>query len=326
MLDVLQELGFDPEDVLARGGFDPALFEDPDNLLPYQARSRLLSHCVATTGCRHFGLLVGQQDGLHSLGLLGLLVKYSPDVGTALDNLVRYFHLNVRGASIALERANDIALLSYQIHESGSDAEDQVGDGAVAATYNILRELCGPDWKPTEVWFLHRKPISIEPWERFFKSYLRFDAEQNAVIFHASWLRRQLPDVHRDVRLAVQKQVDLLAIRHRNNFPEQVRTLLRATLVSGQANAEHIAALFSMHPRTMARRLKVFGIGFQDLLDETRYELARQLLHDSSVSINQIALILQYADSRAFIRAFRRWSGTTPARWRSMSLERQALS
>jgi len=96
---VLESLGADPAEVLAEAGFDLALFDSPDNRIAFAARTRLVNHCAASTGCRHFGLLIGQPIGLDSLGLLGLLVKYSPDVRTALSSLVRHQHLHVRGAT-----------------------------------------------------------------------------------------------------------------------------------------------------------------------------------------------------------------------------------
>ena len=130
-------------------------------------------------------------------------------------------------------------------------------------------------------------------------------------------LQPRLPESHADLRFSLQRQIDSLASRLSDNFPEKVRTVLRATLASGDSSAERVAAVFSMHPRTLYRRLKAFGIGYRQLVDETRFELAQQQLRDSNASISQIALMLQYADSRAFIRAFRRWSGTTPARWRA---------
>ena len=33
--------------------------------------------------------------------------------------------------------------------------------------------------------------------------------------------------------------------------------------------------------------------------------------------VRQVADVLNYADAAAFTRAFHRWSGTTPARWRA---------
>jgi AraC-like DNA-binding protein len=54
-------------------------------------------------------------------------------------------------------------------------------------------------------------------------------------------------------------------------------------------------------------------------VDETRFEIAQQMLRDSAMEVGQIAELLDYAGVSAFTRAFRRWSGTTPAAWRAES-------
>ncbi len=314
---VLRSLGAIPAEILKEAGFDLKLFDDPENQISYAARGRLVSHCVARTGCQHFGLLVGQQGGLHSLGLMGLLVKYSPDVGTALRSLVRYLHLHVRGARTTLAAGGNSAMLSYEIHQPGVEATDQVGDGAVALMFNVMRALCGPDWKPVEARFAHRKPADVAPFRQFFRAPLRFDAGENALVFSADWLNRHLSDTDPQLHRLLQKQIDALELRHDDNFPEQVRSVLRTALVTGHAKADQVAALFSMHSRTLSRRLADFGTRFQGLADEGRFEIARQMLDNSAMELSQIAALLDYANASAFTRAFRRWSGTTPARWRA---------
>jgi AraC-like DNA-binding protein len=302
---------------MAEAGLDLKLFDDPDNLIAYAARSRLLSRCVATTGCEHFGLLVGQRGSLSSLGLVGFLVQHSSDVGTALRNLVRYLHLHVRGAATTLSAHGRLALLGYEIHEPQVEATDQVGDAAIATAFNILRALCGPGWKPFEVLLAHRKPRDVDPFRRFFRAPLRFDAEQNAVVFSATWLTHRVSGADPELRRLLQKQIDALEVRHHDDFPEQLRSVLRTALLTGHGTADQIAALFSMHRRTLSRRLNTFGINFQDLVDEGRFEIARQMLEDSAMRVSEIAASLEYADASAFTRAFRRWSGTTPAVWRT---------
>jgi AraC-like DNA-binding protein len=314
--NVLRSLGAEPCALLAEVGVDPALFDDPDNLITYIARSQLINACVARTGCLHFGLLVGQHGGLHDLGLLGLLVKYSPDVETALHSLVHYFHLHARGAGVTLEVHDNVATLGYAIHVPQSVATDQIGDGALAFQYNILAALCGPGWKPLEVRFAHRKPDDIGPFRRFFKAPLAFDAEQNALVFSAEWLNRPLPGDDPALRRLLLRQVDALAVRHAQDLPGQVRAVLRNALLTGQASADQVAALFSMHSRTLNRRLNAFGTSFQQLVDACSLEIAQQMLESSAMEVRQIALALGYADPSAFTRAFRRWSGTTPAQWR----------
>jgi AraC-like DNA-binding protein len=313
---VLRSLGANPAELLAEAGFDLKLFDDPDNRISYAARSHLLAHCVARTGCQHLGLLVGQQAGLQSLGMVGLLVKYSPDVGTALRNLVRCMHLHVRGAVTNLETDGDTAILSYEIYQPGVEATDQVGDGAVAGLFNIMRTLCGPDWKPVEVQFAHRKPDTVGAFRSFFQAPILFDAEQNAVVFAANWLNLRLPETNPEQHRLLQKQIDVLEDIYGDDLPGQVRSVLRTALLTGHARSDQVAALFSIHSRTLTRRLKDFGTSFQELLDEGRFEIARQMLDDTRMEVSQIALVLDYADASAFTRAFRRWSGATPTQWR----------
>jgi len=315
--EVLENLGADPAEVLAEAGFERALFNDPDNLISFVARTRLVNRCAARTGCRHFGLLVGERISLDSLGLVGLLVKYSPDVGTALRSLVRYLHLHVHGATTSLQTGDRNATLSYAIYEPHVEATDHIGAGAVAMLFNILRTLCGPDWKPVEIQFAHRRPENTAPYRRYFRAPLIFDVEQYAVVFAADWLNRSLPGADQSLHHLLQRQIDALEARHGDDFPEQVRSILRSALVTGHGKADQVAALFSIHARTLNRRLEVFGTGFRELVDEGRFEIARQMLEDSAMQVSQIAAMLDYADASAFTRAFRRWSGTTPARWRA---------
>jgi AraC-like DNA-binding protein len=92
--------------------------------------------------------------------------------------------------------------------------------------------------------------------------------------------------------------------------------------MNGRANADQVAAMFGIHARTLNRRLNSFGVGFQQLVDETRFEIARQMLEHSAKEVGDIAELLDYATPGVFTRAFRRWSGTTPGRWRSSTQRR----
>ena len=317
---VLRSLGADPAEVLAEAGVDLKLFDDPDNRISYAARGHLLAHCAARTGCPHLGLLVGQQAGLQSLGLVGLLVKYSSDVRTALRTLTRFLHLHVRGAVSSLEMEGNRAIFTYEVYHPGTDGTDQVGDGAVAAIFNIMKTLCGPIWKPSEVRFAHRKPDDVRPYRSFFKAPLVFDTKLNAVVFTADWLNQPVSRADPDLQQLLREQVNALELRFGDDLPGQVRSVLRSALLTDHAGSQQVAELFSMHSRTLRRRLNDCGTSFQELLDEGRFEIARQMLQDTGMEVSQISEALGYADASTFIRAFRRWSGSTPARWRTERL------
>lgn len=314
---VLKSFGEEPNEVLIEAGIDPRLFDDPGNLITYAARDRLLKHGVARTGCQHFGLLVGQRMSLPSFGLLGLLMKSSETAGKAIQSIVDNLHIHSQGAVMKLRVSDDLAVVTYDAFEPGLEATDQTGDGAVATIFNFLRDLCGPEFKPIEASFAHRKPADIEPFRKFFRAPIYFDAEHYALIFSPDWLDVCPPSADKDFQELLQKQIDGLITKHSLEFPEQVRSVLRSALMTGHCSEEQVATLFSMHSHTLSRRLEAFGTGFHELVDECRFEIARQMLENTSLSIGHITTSLGYSSASAFARAFRRWSGTTPSRWRA---------
>ena len=313
---VIRSLGADPAQVLAEAGFDIGLLDDPNKQITFSERSRLIARCAALTSCPHFGLLVGQQGGLHALGLVGLLVEHAPDLETGLRSLVRYFHHHLRGAALDLVVDGGLAEFSYTIYQPGTEGTDQIGDGAIAGAVNIMRELCGTDWVPNEVLLAHRRPANVGPYRKFFRAPILFNAERNAITFPASLLTRQLAEREPIIRRLLKEKIDALEAQFHHDFPEQVRRILRTALLTDKTSLEEIAGLFSMTPRTLDRRLKAHGLSFQDLVDEGRYEIARQALLDTDMNLVHVAALLDYADTSSFVRAFRRWCGLTPMQWR----------
>lgn len=324
LVPVLQDLGFDAGQVLSEAGFDVSLFDDPDNWMSFPARNRCIARAVERTGCRHLGLLVGQRNDLRSLGLIGLLAKYSPDAGTALRSLVRHFDLHARGAVLTLGAQGRIATFGFESFVPAVEANDQVEDAALASAFNILRALCGPGWSATEVRFAHRKPDDVRPFRAFFGAPLLFDDEQNAVVFQSHWLQHRLPEADPDLHALLATRVESLQGPCGERFPDQVRGILRTALLTEHGSADHIAAVLSMHSRTLNRRLAVAGTSFRKLVEESRFAIACQLLKDTDANVNHVATVLNYADSSAFTRAFRRWAGTTPVAWRHDQLQQSA--
>ena len=149
---ILQELGHDPEPIFASAGFKPAQFADPDTEISYVAASRLLTHCVAVTGSRHFGLQLGTRAGPSSLGVAGFILQSAPDVGTALRGLVQHLDLHDQGGVPTLHISGDTTHLGYDIFLSGiGGGRAGIYDISIAVGCNIMRSLCGKGWNPIEV-------------------------------------------------------------------------------------------------------------------------------------------------------------------------------
>ena len=317
MPELLRELGADPAAILATVGLDAERFRDPDHLIPFVTMGRLLNVCAQQTRCLHFGLLVGQRAGGESLGLVGHLMQSAPDVGSALRSLILHFHLHDRGGIPALTVCNGVATLAYGIYQPAVEGIGQIHDGAIAIGFNVMRSLCGAAWAPTEVLLARSKPADVTPYRRFFGVLPRFDAEHAALVFPAAWLERRLHGADSRLCQMLETQVAALEAQGRGDLVNQLRRVLRSLLTSSGGSLHQVAELLSIHRRTLNRRLKERGTTFKALVEEARFEIARQFLEETGMPITGIAAALDYADSSAFTRAFRRWSGTTPAEWRS---------
>ncbi len=119
-------------------------------------------------------------------------------------------------------------------------------------------------------------------------------------------LKHRLPGIDDELRRLLQRQIESLERRHGDDFPAQVRSVLHTALMTGHAKADQVAALFGMHSRTLNRRLNAFGVAFQQLVDESRFEIARQMLEYSAIEVGQIS------DSARLRRARRVHAGVSP--------------
>lgn len=313
---LLQEYGLDPGKILFEAGVEPHLIEDPDKIIPFATMGKLISVCATKTGCGHFGLLVGQRGGASSLGTVGLLIRQACDAGSALDDLVRYLHLHDRGAVPRLDVSGDMATLAYTISDPLLEGADQIADGAMAVALNIMRGLCGSNWIPSEVHLPHRKPAYAAPLQRFFHAPIRFDKKEAALVFHAKVLQQPLAGADADLHRHLLNYVQQFDAAPDAGAVDQMRRVLRTLVLNHQSSAEQLAQLFAVHRRTLNRRLRRQGTAFHLLLEETRFELASQMMRETSIPLAQIAALLNYSEASAFTRAFRRWSGMTPTAWR----------
>ena len=102
----------------------------------------------------------------------------------------------------------------------------------------------------------------------------------------------------------------------------RLKNLISRLIRRGDATLPSAAAALGISPRSLQRHLKASGIIYSDLLSEVRYEIARSLLVSTALDIAEIAVTLGYNDPSSFSRAFARWSGASPRKFR-MGLQPQ---
>lgn len=314
---LLHRGGVDPHELLAEFGLAPSYFENPENVIPFTTVSGIFRRCVERTNCAHFGLLLGQRLSISALGAVGYLGQSTSDVRSALREMTAHLHLHDSGAFATLSVQGGFATLSYTLILHAVEGSEQILDTSMAVAHNILRGLCGPDWRLSGVHFAHARPADVQPYKKFFGVTPRFDADQSALIFSETWLDRPLPSADPVLHKLMQERASEIQSRIGDDLVGQLRRVLRPLVTSSDCSLAVVADHLGMHARGLNRRLAAEGTSFRAICEDVRFEAACQLLKNTRNTAYQIASILGYSDATAFTRAFRRWSGTGPAQWRA---------
>jgi AraC-like DNA-binding protein len=315
--------GLDADAVIRAQGCDPSLFTDPDNIIAFSAIGRLLARVAECTGCAYPGLEVARQRGLDASGPVGRAARLAPDVGTALRTFILSAHLHDRGAVPYLWADEHKAMFGYTLCCPDVIGTDHIHDGALAIAYNMLRELAGPRWQATEVRLFRAAPADKTPFRKHFRAPLRFGAEQTAIVFLAADLARPCVDADAQAYARAMSDLETLNATSGIGFAEQVHRVLQRLLLTGVSvggtapDRATVCALYALNPRTLNRRLRDEGTTFAALLAQARYDIARALLRETRLTVQDIACTLGYAGTGPFTLAFRHWSGMTAATWRA---------
>lgn len=316
LTSILHEYSCDPVPIFNKHGFKPEQFENPDFEIPFVTGSRLFADCVKATGCEHFGLSLGIRANPSSLGVAGFMLQTAHNVNAALQALIRHYDLHDQGALVSLKKSGEFAFLGYAFKVHGVSAAEHIYDLAMTVACKIMRGLCGEDWTPTEILLARPLPRDPSPYKHFFKAPVRFDAEENAVVFPIHWLQHELPNEDPLLFDYLERRAAKLRMKRDFSLINQLHRFLHSSLVTGEYSASTAALHLGINERTLNRRLQELETNYRNEINEVRYAMARNFLATSKASIAEIALALGYADAATFCRSFKRWSGMPPMQWR----------
>ncbi|MGU3362937.1 AraC family transcriptional regulator [Methylobacterium sp. M6A4_1b] len=311
----LRDLGADPVGLLAELRLDPSLL-DGGELVPYADLGRLISLGAGRTKCPHLGLLVGQCDTLESMGQLGLLMRHSGSVGDALRALEAHAGIQNWGAVIGLGSNGGVTVLSYAPYDPEAGSAAIHSERALATLTNVLRALCGADWTLEEVLLPRSRPRDTSPYEHFFRAPVRFDQDVAAIAFSDRSLEKPIVGADPNARQRAEHRIRELEAKQSSNLTDELRRYLRIQVTRQRCKAERVARAQLVNRRTLSRHLQAEGTSFRRLANEAQFQVAQQLLVDTTLALGQISAALDFSEPAAFTHAFRRWSGMTPSAWR----------
>lgn len=311
--------GVPASELLAAAGLDPQSLIASDGRVPAEAALRLWRAAAGLCGDPGFGLSL--VDDLHPYYVtgLGFAVQGSATFGDALHRLARFFALVNQQAE--LELVDDGRLVRVRLvvrAELGVEELRHPVECLLAVLLWTGRRATGAALQPVAVAFRHAAPAELAAHERAFGIAPRFEQPWDELVLARAALATPHRSPSRELLALAERRLQrqLAELPPVEAFAARVRRMLREELSLGEPTLARLAARLRVSERTMQRRLSSEGTSIQALLDEARREISLRRLAESNQSIGEISFLLGFAGVSAFHRAFKRWTGSTPAAYR----------
>lgn len=283
----------------------------PGQRVPLARQDALWDAFCAASDDPLAGLRLGLEMQIGHLDSAGMLLVTSDTLGEALEELIEYAPVIGDGGEFSLRPGGEQVFIDYQPDYSVRRAERV--EAVLASQLNLTRWSTGGRFRPSAIWFSHDPLGEPEDYARLIDCPVHFGAAHNSLEFAAEQLQLPLIQANSALREHLRQLADqTLAALGQHSLSAEVQRLVREHPRWGK---ERVAAELDLSGRHLNRRLGEEGLSFKSLRESVLQQMACRALQGEQ-RIVQIAEALGFSDEGAFVRAFRRWQGLTPARYR----------
>lgn len=304
-------------------GLDPDASLDVAQMIDAEAYYDLLERIVRSMERGHeLPTLVGPCMRPDDYGALGLAWKSAPTVRHSLERVERYCRLWTD--TMAYELVDDDGGALFHLHRFG---ERRLGlrlsnECTVASAVSLIRQTASKGFRPRAVYLRHGPPRVTSAHEAYFGCPVHFGSDKDAVSISDEALAQpnHLGDDGMSQFLLSHLDAEIEKIGVEDPIEDLVRRAVSRALSEGVPKMADVARRLAISERTLHRRLAERGLKFKDQVDATRRELAETMLQKSDYTLADVAFLTGFSEQSAFQRAFKRWTGRTPAAYRKSSL------
>lgn len=327
ILQFAARYGVNVEALCTTVGLDPALLQMPDRQIPGTLHHAVWREAVKQTGDESFGLRLGEAFNLVTFGMIGYVLINCQTLAEVLAKLSRYTRLFSQGAQIHISVSDGLAFCDCAVVDHLKNYLLEEPRYAIESTFASLltatETLTGKPLCLSAAWFQYSSPVNRSEYERIFQTPLQFAMPTNRLVFDANCLNWPVLSSNANLLPLFEQQAEAMLnqMNRTDRYTQQVVQTLVQQLKGELPTIDAIAHQLAISVRQLQRELQAEGTSFQQLLDETRRELALRHLENSATPIHDIAFLLGFSEPSAFHRAFKRWTGKTPRSYRSSDKE-----
>ena len=320
MVNFAARYGVDVETCLLGTGITEAQLRDADALVAREQEMRLVENLMlALPDIPALGFELGLRYNVATFGIWGFALRTSRNLREALESAMRYLPLSTAYCRFAIFADQQEYGISADPSEIPHHLRQFLLERDTATAVNLCNELGLSGLRVLRLEFQGRAPAHVDRIAELSGIAPCYECSRNAIVLRRQDAELSLPtyDAHLVQLLEAQCRTQLER-RQVAGITGQVRQLLLGSM-GLVASLEDVARQLAMAPRSLRRRLEEEGTSFRNLVDAERGQLAGQLLENTDMKLEEMALQLGYGDTASFTRAFRRWFGQSPSEYRKAS-------
>jgi AraC-like DNA-binding protein len=313
--DVVAASGIAQAELFGPLGLEAAALAVPGAVLGVPLFVQLFERARALTGNAGIGIQLGLQMRASAHGYLGFAAMTASTLREALDTATRFVPTRTNAIGLSLHVSGPSASLVIEERTDFGAARDTILFALAVGIWQIGDALTGRELTGAAD-FAFPQPSYVDGLTGLRQS-LRFSQPLTQLVFEASALALPLTMADPVSRQLAYAELE----RSLEGLGSEQEILTRVRGAVGRTNGgfrslEEVASGLHISTRTLKRRLAAQGVTYSHVLEEQRRERALLLLRTPSLSLDQIAEQLGYSDTSNFRRAFRRWTGVSPATYR----------
>jgi AraC-like DNA-binding protein len=324
----LTNLGISITPLLRQTGISGDIPFEPQARFDFEQYKQILEFALRQTGDPEYGLAFGNQSQLG--GTIGMMSASCKNFKEALVKGCEFLKLQGDFAELKFMDDDAYPKLVYTPLESWTLESPQTAKLEVDAMFSFLNTILkinsNDTLRPRQLNLAFPTPQNPDRYYEVFGVNPRFDAAVNEMVFDNATLMIPMkaynPETYQVLNHYLQNQ--LVKLAEVESLSDKVKNILHSSFKYQFPDIESVAEKLSLSARTLQRKLSEEQTTFKDIMQETRFGIARQLLKQKHLTVSEISYMLGYSDLGNFSRSFKKYSGLSPQAFRDINNTEQS--
>jgi AraC-like DNA-binding protein len=322
LVEVLFEQGIAPEASLSGTGLSRENLANPDTLTSVRQYITVCHNALQLSRDPETPFKTGSRIPLSAYGMYGFALVCSPTIREYFQVAVKYHRLATPLLSMSWREEGDFVSWIFPMNAGVTHPDSLLRflvEQQLTQLATHLRAVVESDaYLPVRAALSYSAPEHTHLYERYLGCKVRFAQPRSELIYPKSILSVKPRMAHGLTSKILQDTCDRILgeVKTSTGVAGEVYQIIAST-PGHSPSMEGVARQIGTTVRTLNRKLSAEGTSFTQILDDVRCTLAGEYLRSTKLSIEDISELVGFSDAANFRHAFRRWTGSTPARYRS---------